>query len=141
MNIFDQIKSGRIPRKAAKDYMKKESRKLNNKFIPQQGEHPDKDFIKAMRNKDFFVQIFKEEHATRLSINRTELNKAGTRWRDGITWDEIYNIKNQLGYKDKCAVELYPPENKIVDVANIRHIFVLDNPPAYMWMKLKGDEQ
>lgn len=133
MTIFEQIKSGKVPRKVAKDYLKKESRKYGDRFVVQPGESDDKRFVRAMRNKDFLVQIFREKECVRLSINRTELNKEATRWRDGITWDELQDIKNKLGFKDLCAVELFPPENEVVNVANIRHLFILDHIPTFMW--------
>ncbi len=133
--IFDQIKTGAIPRKAARNFLKKQNAKYGNNFVPHEGKHPNNSFVKAMRNKDFLVQIFDEDHAIRLSITKAELNKDCTRWRDGITWDEIQGIKNQLGYQDKCAVELYPPEEEVVNVANIRHIFILKELPEFMWKK------
>lgn len=133
MNVFDEIKAGRITRKAAKDFMKKESTKYNTLFVPIEGEHPNPDFVQAVRNRDFLVQIFKEEYATRLSINKTKLNKDGSGWEDGIFWDDIQRIKNNLGYRDYCAIEIYPPERDLVNVANIRHVFVVKHEPEFMW--------
>lgn len=135
MNVFEQIKQGLITRKAAKDFMKKESAKYNHLFVPMKGEHPNPDFVQAVRNENFLVQIFKEKYTTRLSINRTELNKDGSGWLDGITWDDIQKIKANLGYRDSCAIEIYPPEKDLVNVANIRHIFIVDKAPEFMWKK------
>lgn len=135
MDVFEQIKRKLITRKAAKDFLKKESAKYNHSFVPIKGKHPNPDFVQAVRNKSFLVQIFKEEHATRLSINKTELNKDGSAWSDGITWDEIQRIKANLGYGDSCAIEIYPPEKDLVNVANIRHIFIVDKAPEFMWKK------
>ncbi len=68
----------------------------------------------------------------RLSVNRTMINDKGE-WIDGITWEELQKIKNQCGYTDRAAVELFPPEHDIVNVANIRHLFVLETIPEYLW--------
>lgn len=135
MDVFEQIRRGLITRKAAKDFMKKESLKYNTLFVPIEGKHPNPDFVQAVRNKDFLVQIFKEKHATRLSINKTKLNKDGSAWEDGILWDDIQRIKRNLGYGDSCAIELYPPEKEVVNVANIRHIFIVENAPEFMWKR------
>jgi len=44
--------------------------------------------------------------------------------KDGITWDELWNAKNALGFADHEAVELYPRVADLVNVANIRHLWV-----------------
>ena len=135
MNIWKAIKTGTITRIEAQAYLDKESNKFGSEFIeieaPITGR--PKGFIRGCRNKYFLVQIFINKDVVRLSINRATINKEGTRWQDGITWDEIQDIKNKLGYQDKCAVELYPPEKHVVDVANIRHIFILPVVPDFMW--------
>lgn len=133
MTVFEEIESGRMTRKQAKDFLKKESAKFTNKFVVVANESPNPCFVRAYRNKKFLVQIFNERKSMRLSINKTELNIEGTAWKDGITWDEIQNIKNQLGFKDFCGLEVYPPENDLVNVANIRHIFIVEKPPLFMW--------
>lgn len=70
----------------------------------------------------------------RLSINRTQLGENG-RWLDGITWDDIQGIKSQLGFSEYCAVEIFPPRGDLVDVANVKHIWVLKEPPPFMWRR------
>ncbi len=49
--------------------------------------------IQIYRNKDFLAQVFIENGELRLSVNRTQLNKNGD-WRDDISWDELFMIKN-----------------------------------------------
>lgn len=118
--------------------MAKENRKFTEKFIKAQvkgGAHPSKGFLEAYRNNKFLVQVFLENGITRISINRTMLEDDGIHWKQGITWDEIQNIKNEIGFADKCFVELYPAEKDVVDVANIRHIFIMDPAPVFMWRK------
>lgn len=67
----------------------------------------------------------------RLSIARTKLN--GGRWEDGISWDELQDIKNEIGFRDFCAVEIFPPEDDKVDVANMRHLWILEKSPEFVW--------
>lgn len=88
-------------------------------------------------SSSFLVQIYDENGTIRLSVNRTGFD--GERWHDGISWDELQAIKNAIGFADHCAVEIYPPANNVVNVANIRHLWVLDEPPAFMWGRNDGD--
>jgi hypothetical protein len=40
-------------------------------------------------------------------------------------WKELQNIKNELFGRESLAVECYPPESELVDVANIYWIWVI----------------
>lgn len=133
--IWELIEQGKLKVKDARNILKKESAEYGYEFEPLEGKSTDINFVKAYRNKCFLITIYKEQFAIRLSINKIEINKKGTRWQDGITWDEIQNIKNKLGYRDMCALEVYPPEDDKVDVANIRHIFIVKNAPPFMWKR------
>lgn len=92
--------------------------------------------LKVFRSRDFLCLVFAEPApcVARLSINRTELT--GTRWTDGITWDELQQVKAEAGYGLHAAVELYPPLNQVVNVANLRHLWVfpLGYVPSFMWV-------
>ena len=91
--------------------------------------------ISVWLSRDFMVQIFQEEGGViRLSINRTRLRNDG-QWCDGITWDELQQIKRDIGYGDKFAVEIYPADTDIVNVSNIRHLWLLPEPPVFAWRK------
>ena len=41
------------------------------------------------------------------------------------------------GFGDRDAVEVYPADNAIVNVANMRHLFVFENPLPYVWRKVR----
>lgn len=45
--------------------------------------------------------------------------------RDGLTWDDLQWVKGALGYGDREALEMYPREDLVVNVANIRHLWML----------------
>lgn len=92
--------------------------------------------IEAFRSRDFLVQVFDEPSGLRMSVNRTELK--GFRdgqplWRDGISWDDLQRLKSEAGYGDRWAVECYPPDGEIVNVANMRHLWLLPEAPSYGW--------
>lgn len=88
--------------------------------------------LEVWRSKCYLVQIFSERDGVeRMSVNKTAI--MGGRWVDGITWEELQSLKEQCGRGNKCAVEVYPPDIDKVDVANMRHLFVLPEPPDFMW--------
>ena len=86
------------------------------------------------RNKQFMVQVFVEGGRERLSVIRSKLTCTGE-WADGVTWDELMQLKAECGRGDKWAVEIFPPDDRIVNVANMRHLWILDGPPEYAWKK------
>lgn len=91
---------------------------------------------RLLRSRTFCVQVFEEDDGVlRLSINRTEWDERTQRWREGITWDDLQRIKAEAGYADRCAVEVFPPEELVVNVANMRHLWLLVNVPAYVWKR------
>lgn len=89
--------------------------------------------VAAWRSNKFFAQVVEEPGgAIRISINRTRINE-NYDFADGITWDDIFCIKNEIGYADKDCIEIYPAKNDLVNVSNIRHIFLLDEPHPLNW--------
>lgn len=41
------------------------------------------------------------------------------------TWHEMQRIKNELAGPERTAVEVYPPQARVVDAADMYHIWVL----------------
>ncbi len=88
----------------------------------------------VLRSRFYLVQMFQEHDGiTRLSVNRTIL--IDHRWGDNITWEELMDIKRQAGLGDYYAVEVYPKDRDTVNVANMRHLWVLREPLAIGWFK------
>ncbi|EAA8526599.1 hypothetical protein NV054_000945 [Salmonella enterica subsp. enterica serovar Cerro] len=86
-------------------------------------------------NAYFLVQEFQEENGiVRLSVNTTSMSAQG-RWRDGISWDALQDIKNACGYEDHDAVEIYPRANDVVNVANMRHLWIVKDPLPFAWRR------
>lgn len=98
-----------------------------------------KDLLRVYKNDKFLVQIRDEKlnGNIRLTINliHCKMNKGKPIWSDGITWEELMQIKNLVGYAKQWCVECFPPEKDIVNVANMRHLWVLKEPPEYGWHK------
>lgn len=85
---------------------------------------------RVWRSRDFLVMLFSYEASERLSVCRTSLT--GDRWEDGISWEDLQRLKNEAGFGTHCAVELFPPDREVVNVANMRHLWLTDAPP-FMW--------
>lgn len=92
--------------------------------------------IEVWRSRDFLVQVYAERPGmVRASINRTTLSGPKGRWIDGISWDELQRIKREIGRGEQDAVEIYPADKDVVNVANMRHIFIMDAPLDYAWRR------
>jgi hypothetical protein len=89
------------------------------------------------RSRNFLVQEYdlqaKYPALVRLSICRTSIS--GDRWRDGISWDDLQRLKNECGYGGLDAVEIFPADNDVVNVANMRHLWVMAEPVRFAWRK------
>lgn len=82
----------------------------------------------------FLAQVYMEEGALRISVCRTKLGPDG-RWKDEITWDELQRIKGQIGFGDKTAFEVYPAAKDVVNIANMRHLWIPTVPINLGWRK------
>ena len=53
-------------------------------------------------------------------------------WRkdllDGITWDELQDIKNKVFGEEAWAFEVFPAESELINLKNIRHLWLVKNP-------------
>lgn len=80
----------------------------------------------------YLVQIYEDRGYERMSVNRTTVLRNG-RWGDGITWDALQRLKAECGRGARWAVEVYPPDEHVIDVANIRHLWLLPEQPPFSW--------
>lgn len=90
------------------------------------------------RSAYFLVMLFQDRGWTRLSVCRTQVTGldlgGGPLWRDNITWDELMQCKAGAGFRGDWAVEVYPPEDEVVNVANMRHLWIIPEP-KYGWKR------
>lgn len=88
------------------------------------------------RSRFFLVQSFDEGNGVnRLSVARAEIDTTTGRWKDGITWDELQDIKRQVGLGEYMAVEIFPADRDVINVANMRHLWVMRDPLPFAWKK------
>ena len=132
------------PSRAALRMMEQENRRYPaNAFVEVPREEwpgcPPPKLFRALRSRDFMVQVYQEgDGVIRLSVHRCAYDDKSGRWKDGISWDDLQHIKTLAGYGDLPAVEIYPPLSDEVNVANIRHLFILPEAPVFMWTKGEG---
>lgn len=92
--------------------------------------------IAVWRSRRFLAQVHAEINgAQRLTICRTTRGSDG-RWHAAITWDELQQVKAECGFPDRWAVEIFPAESDLVNVANMRHLWILPEAPAYAWQRV-----
>ena len=93
--------------------------------------------IITYRSRGFLAQVHDvSEGIKRITVNRSEFSVETGDWLEGITWDMLMKIKREVGYGDCDAVEVYPADKDIVNVANMRHLFVMiDHPLSFAWRK------
>lgn len=89
---------------------------------------------KIFRSKKYLVQEFDEQNCIRISVNRAVMNSS-VQWDENITWDELQEIKREIGYGDRYAVEVFPKDRDVVNVANMRHLWVQPQPLDIGWVK------
>jgi hypothetical protein len=90
--------------------------------------------IGAFRSREFVVVVWSEPTGfTRLSINRTDWDDSEGRFRGNIGWDDLQRLKSEAGFGDAAAVEVYPPDQHVMNTANLRHLFLLPAAPPFMW--------
>jgi len=124
--------------KETRRWMREEAKQYGEKFVELAVAQRTPGLLRALRNRHYLVQIYnplphQNGHVlVRISVNRAVLDDKGG-WLDGITWDQLQAIKAAVGYGDHDALEVYPAQGDVVNVANIRHLWVLPNPLAWKW--------
>ncbi|MBD1555179.1 DUF7694 domain-containing protein [Pseudomonas typographi] len=104
---------------------------LHRVFESQWAAEPAPRIIEVWRSRSFLVQVFDEANGyQRMSICRTAHN--GQSWADQVTWDELMQLKHECG-RDRDAVEVFPADQDIVNVANMRHLFFPPEPLTFEW--------
>ena len=74
----------------------------------------------------YLAQVYVEGGGVlRVSCCRTTLNSNGIGWEENLTWDEMMQIKREICHSESYAVEVLPPDDDIVNVANMRHFWIL----------------
>lgn len=104
--------------------------------------------LAVWESKDYLVQTYTSPtlqiggerfEVFRITVHRVTLDKTG-RFDADISWEELQAIKAAVGLGDAYALEIYPCEIDLVNVANMRHLWVLDRPLPLGWFAGAGLE-
>jgi hypothetical protein len=80
------------------------------------------DLLSFWKNNVYSVQLYRRETAhgdvTQLVVRRHDEEPVKG-------WDDLQRVKNELVGEERTAIEIYPPEDEVVDQAPLRHLFVL----------------
>lgn len=128
----------RVERRALQSRQRKHIKQYGNDLqIVPESEWPPSDYrvIGVWVSRKYLVQAHDEGNGVvRLSVNRSTIDTR-MNYRDGLSWDELQKIKHDVGYGDRYAVEIYPRDEDVINVANIRHLWVLESPLNIGWRK------
>lgn len=144
MNVFQQIaKKDKNAFRTARRQLQVENLKYGDDFQQVSEEqiratHEGKQRpVTVFRNRHFLAAIYMDDcdgiPYVRMAVNRTELTNDG-HFRDGITWEELMRVKAGIGMTNEWMVEVYPPDAEVVNVGNMRHLFVVPQPP-FAWVR------
>lgn len=118
--------------------MAKAKRKKPKSYTPQS------EFWGAWEDKSHLLKFHPDPAMTRAYGNlviSVQVSEAETEWgtvthlwvrrHDGrpLHWKHMQRIKNELVGEERTAVEVYPAQADLVDVANMYHLYVL--PEGY----------
>ena len=99
------------------------------KFFPEKLE-------RVWVSNELLVQLYKEsDDLYRMTVSNKEytLDKGHPIWKDGISWEDLMAVKKEIGMDAWWGLEAYPPEEFMVNVANMRHIFLQRDKPLWAW--------
>ena len=101
----------------------------NDPNIPYSS-HPQ-DIEHIYRSKKYTVILWKQGidptllMGQKISISRNEWDSKSRRYVGDIVFDEIMEIKREMGLGEEKCIEFYPKDSELVDLANMRHIWVI----------------
>lgn len=84
----------------------------------------------------FLVVLYETPHEgiARLTVNRVTMK--GQTWEDGISWDDLQEIKRLCGFGEYDATEVFPRDRDLVNVASMRHLWIhLTSEVPYKWSR------
>lgn len=92
--------------------------------------------IEVWRSREFLVQVFAEgDGVIRLTVCKTAV--AGDDWQAEIAWEELQRLKRECGRGEQFAVEVYPADVDVVNVANMRHLWILPIALPFAWRRVQ----
>lgn len=94
---------------------------------------PPRELQEVWRSRTMLCQIYQYGGVTRLTISSTDYRAETGAVRDGLSWDELMQVKRECGFGAYEAVEIYPADANIVNVANMRHLWITGEAMPFGW--------
>ena len=82
--------------------------------------------VKVFRSRSLLVQVYDDGGQIRLSVTAT-VPRIDGEWPE-LNWEDLQQAKQECGFGSSWAVELYPPDIDVVNVANMRHLWLIPEP-------------
>lgn len=95
---------------------------------------------RVWRSAHFLAMEFDAGPYVRLTLCRTMIDENG-HWLANISWEEMQGIKHSLGYGPRQAVEIFPRDEDVVNVANMRHLWILPEGEILPFGWIKGSRE
>lgn len=97
-----------------------------NAVMPANAPDLDCTQIAMFMGDDFVCKVWEYPSGMhRLQVYRRLMKPDGSdRFEDGITWDELMEVKRQCGYADQRCYEVYPEDAQIINQQNCRHLWL-----------------
>ena len=97
--------------------------------------------IEVWRSRKYLLQVYETSFpdTLRLTICRAKIDFDQGRFADKIPWDDLQQLKRQCGRGHLDALEVYPADEDIVNVANHRHLWVMPHKVPFAWRKEVAD--
>ncbi len=131
MNLADRRKYRKIMNRRAETFPSRLTPVPMDEWPQTGGMQP----AELWASRRYIVQVFHEAAGvTRISVNRAHVGQDG-HWVDGITWDDLQQIKRDIGRGDAYAIEIYPPDRDVILDANMRHLWIPAEPLDIGWKR------
>jgi hypothetical protein len=95
--------------------------------------------IAVWQSREFLVQLYDEKAFNGIAVNRATICRVTVEtnndWTANIKWEDIQKIKTDIGFGNWYALEIYPRNCDVVNVANMRHLWMLAAPLNIGWFK------
>lgn len=93
--------------------------------------------ISVWRSRSYLALVYEEPDfnaipVRRLTVNRVTIGSDG-HWEQDIPWDDLQRCKHEAGYGDWYGIEVYPRDRDTVNIANMRHLWLLAEPLPLGW--------
>lgn len=99
---------------------------------PQDPIYPGRAPEEVWLSRDYLLMVYRDGAYQRLSVVRTVTDPTG-RFAGEIPWEDLQRLKRECGRGDCWAVEVFPADAEVVNIQNMRHLFLLPGPPEYGW--------